>query len=132
MISDQRHDAQERVISLLRQGIPWREATREAAVTMSRRTAYRFLRCVRTEGEDAALRERRHGHAYKVCGPVREWLALYCRAAPALSGTHIQAALRERFGLTVSVSQINRVRAALGLSRPAQGAGGKWGRRPAA
>jgi len=31
MISDQRHDAQERVISLLRQGIPWREATREEA-----------------------------------------------------------------------------------------------------
>jgi len=132
MVGDQRHDAQERLIDTLRQGLPWREATREAAVTMSRRTAYRFLRRVRMEGEAAAVQERRHGHAYKVCGPIREWLALYCRAAPSHSGTQIQAALRERFGLTVSVSQINRVRATLGLSRPAQGAGGKWGRRPAA
>jgi transposase len=132
MVGDQRHDAQERLIATLRQGLPWHDATREAAVTMSRRTAYRLLRRVRTEGAAAAVRERRHGHAYKICGPVREWLARYCRASPSHSGSQIQAALRERFGLTLSVSQINRVRATLGLRRPAQGVGGKWGRRPAA
>jgi len=45
--------------------------------------------------------------------------------------TPIQAALRDRFGLDVSVSHINRVRAALGLSRR-RGAGGKSGGQSAA
>jgi len=39
----------------------------------------------------------------------------------------VQAALSARFGLDVSVSQINRVRAALGLGRSATGAGKKSG-----
>lgn len=129
MVDVQRQEAKARLIAHLRQGVPWREATRDATAPVSRRTAYRLLRRVRLEGEGIVGQERRHGHAHKVCGPVREWLAAYCRAAPPHSGTHIQAALQERFGLTVSVSQINRVRAALGLSRR-RGVGEKSGVQP--
>lgn len=58
MVGNQRHDAQERLIAMLRQGLPWRAVTREATVTMSRRTTYRFLRRVRMEGEATAVQER--------------------------------------------------------------------------
>jgi len=56
----------------------------------------------------------------------------YCRGAPDSTGRQIQAALRARFDLAVSISQINRGRAALGLSRRAGGAGGECGVRTAA
>jgi len=126
----QRQEAKARLIAHLRQGVPWREATRDATVPVSRRTAYRLLHRVRLEGEGIVGQERRHGRAHKVCGPVRTWLAAACRASPSPSGAQLQGALQERFGLTVSVSQINRVRAALGLSRR-RGAGGKSGVPPA-
>ena len=57
--------------------------------------------------------------------PVRDWLATFCRAAPEATGRAVQAALLEQFGLEVSVSQINRLRAALGISRQKPGAGEK-------
>ncbi len=125
----QRQEAKARLIAHLRQGVPWHEATRDATAPVSRRTAYRLLRRVRLEGEGIVRQERRHGHAHKVRGPVRAWLAAACRASPSPSGARLQGALRERFGLTVSVSQINRVRAALGLSRR-RGVGEKSGVQP--
>ncbi len=94
-----------------------------AAVPLGRSGAYRVLRAVARQGE-GALRDGRHGHPSKLRGPVRAWLEAYCRGAPTASGAAVQAALRERFGLTVSVSQINRVRTALGVSRR-RDAGGK-------
>jgi hypothetical protein len=42
------------------------------------------------------------------------------RETPCTSSPTLQAALRDRFGLQVSVSQINRVRAALGVSNPSK------------
>jgi transposase len=100
----------------MRRGQPWREAAREAELTISRATAYRLLRRRRMEGE-TALHDRRQGHPYVLRPPVRHWLQVYCRAHPTHSGRLIQAALLEQRGLTVSVSQINRVRSTLGLSR---------------
>src|SRR5260370_1183947 len=43
-------------------------------------------------------------------------LEAYCREAPQTPSSVLQALLHERFALRVSVSQINRVRAALGVS----------------
>jgi hypothetical protein len=49
-------------------------------------------------------------------GEARTFLEEYCREAPQTPSSVLQALLHERFALRVSVSQINRVRAALGVS----------------
>ena len=52
----------------------------------------------------------------KLRGEARTFLEDACREAPQTPSSTIQAALRERFELSMSISQINRVRAALGVS----------------
>ncbi len=105
-----------RMLEGMRRGQPWHEAAREAGWASSRSTAYRLLRRMRTEGEEA-LQDRRHGHPSVLREPVRHWLEAYCRAHPELPGRLIHAALCERFALTVSLRQVNRVRSTLGLGR---------------
>lgn len=112
----QRQAALAHLLEGMRRGQPWREAARDAGLTVGRATAYRLLRRRRMEGE-AALHDRRQGHPYVLRAPVRHWLQAYCRAHPTQSGRLIQAALWEQCGVTVSISQINRVRSTLGLSR---------------
>lgn len=112
------------MVALMQAGQSWQEAAEQAGVQTSRTAAYRLLQRVRTEGR-AALEDQRHGHPTKLRQPVRDWLATFCRAAPASTGRAVQEALLERFGLAVSISQINRLRAALGVRRPTPGAGEK-------
>ncbi len=61
-------------------------------------------------------KSQRHGHPSKLRGAARAFLEEQCRQAPHLSSTTLQAELHEQFGLSVSISQINRVRAMLGLN----------------
>ena len=105
-------------------GCSWHEAAMSAGVHTSRASAYRLLRRVRLEGA-VALDDHRHGHPTKVRQPVRDWLAAFCRAAPASPGRTVQAALLQRFDLQISVSQINRLRAVLGVRRQVSGVGEK-------
>jgi len=119
-----RRAAKAQMIAGMQAGQSWQEAAGQAGVQTSRTAAYRRLQRVRAEGA-AALEDQRHGHPAKVREPVRQWLAQFCRAAPEVAGRTVQAALQEQFGLAVSVSQVNRLRAALGVSRPAPGAGEK-------
>lgn len=69
----------------------------------------------------AALEDGRRGHPIKLRGEVRQWLVAFCQETPDTPSHIVQAALLERFDLLVSISQLNRVRAALGLSSRAQG-----------
>ena len=66
------------------------------------------------------MQDGRHGHPSKLRGEARTFLEDYCREAPHTPSSVIQTLLRERFDLSVSVSQINRVRAALGVSNRPQ------------
>jgi transposase len=93
-----------------------REARRYCSVQIHRTTVYRLLKRVEREGEQA-LAERRHGHPIKLRGEVLTFLLDYCQSHPAISSAEVQHLLAERFALSVSVSQLNRVRAAHGLSR---------------
>jgi len=70
---------------------------------------------VRKRGEEA-LKDGRHGHPGKLRGEARTFLEDACREAPRTPSSVIQALLRERLDVSVSISQINRVRAALGVS----------------
>lgn len=131
MDKEQRRAAKERLIASMLRGRPWHGAAADAGLETSRSTAYRWARMARAPG--AAMRaDGRHGHASKLREPVRAWLVTHCRGAPFVTSQAVQVALVARFGLTVSVRQINYVRAALGVSRvprrrTGQGAGGKWG-----
>ena len=124
MNREERHRARLRLVSGMARGEPWREAAERAGCPTSRSTAYRLLRAVRAEGK-GALAERRHGHASKVRQPVKDWLVTHCQAHPGTPSSALRAELRARFGLAVSISQLNRVRATLGIGNRPQGVGGK-------
>lgn len=120
MNTTQQQEDKARLIAGMLQGQSWSEAAPVAGYPLRRSGAYRLLHEVRVRG-DAALRDGRHGHPSKIRGPIRQWLEAYCRGAPHAASPAVRAALHAQFGLTVSVSQINRVRAALGLGRSAEG-----------
>lgn len=122
-----RHAAKTQMVALMQAGQSWQEAAGQAGVQTSRTAAYQLLQRVRTEGT-AALEDQRHGHPTKLRQSVRDWLVMFCRAAPACTGRAVQTALLVRFGLVVSISQINRLRAALGVRRQGAGAGEKSAR----
>ncbi len=124
MGQEQRRAAKLRVIGGMQRGVAWREAAKAADAYLSRATAFRALRIVRSQGEEA-LEDRRHGRPHKLTAPVHEWLAEYCRGAPGTSSRMVRAQIEELFGTTVNISQINRARAALGVSSNSRGSGGK-------
>jgi transposase len=91
---------------------------REATVRSSC-TGQRSIGCacrVQSEGEQA-LTDGRHGHPVKLRGEVLAFVVERCQTNPCISSSTMQRALQERFALAVSVSQLNRVRASLGLTR---------------
>jgi transposase len=85
---------------------------------MHRSTIYRLLKRVEREGEQA-LTEQRHGHPVKLRGEVLTFVLDYCQPHASAASREVQRLVAERFGLSVSISQFNRVRAAHGLSRQA-------------
>ena len=113
--------ARVQVVEAMENGLPWHEAAKRAGLQISQSTAYRLRQRMRKAGEQA-LREGRHGHPAKLRDEVRKFLVETCRQAPHTPSHEIQTQLAERFSLTVSVSQINRVRATLGVSNLPQSA----------
>jgi len=83
---------------------------------MHRTTVYRLLKRVEREGEHAFL-QRRHGYPVKLHREVLACVLDYCQTHASAASREVQNLVAERFGITVSVSQLNRVRAAHGLSR---------------
>lgn len=109
------------VVESMEQGLPWHEAAKLTGLQISQATAYRLRQRLRQGGKQA-LREGRHGHPVKLRGEARQWLEETCRQVPHTPSHEIKAQLAERFALSISVSQINRVRATLGVSNPPQSA----------
>lgn len=68
------------------------------------------------EGEHAFV-EKRHGHPVKLRGEVLTCVLDYCQNHASAASHEVQRLVAECFGITVSVSQLNRVRATHGLSR---------------
>jgi transposase len=113
------YTARVQVVEAMEQGLPWHEAAKRAGLPISQSTAYRLRQRMRQGGEQA-LREGRHGHPVKLRGEVRKFLEQTCRQLPSPPSHEIQTQLDQRFSLHVSVSQINRTRATLGVSNPPQ------------
>jgi transposase len=112
----ERQAAKRDLVRQIEQGVSAREARENSPVPMHRATVYRLLKRVRSEGEQA-LTDGRHGHPSILRGEVLTALIEVCHATPWVSSPAVQRLLQERFSLSVSVSQLNRVRASLGLSR---------------
>jgi transposase len=112
---NQRQAERSQLIAAMLEGSTFQEVSKGSDVPLKRAMAYRLLHAVRTRGE-SALQDGRHGHPVKLRGAARTFLEEYCRQAPSTPSSVIQTLLQERFGLSISTSQINRVRAALGVS----------------
>ena len=97
------------------EGRTFRQVSASTPTPLKRAMAYRLLHAVRIKG-NIALQDGRHGHPIKLRGEARTFLEEYCRKTPQTPSSTLQMALRERFNLQMSVSQINRIRAVLGVS----------------
>src|SRR5260221_3240976 len=106
------------LVAGMQEGQSWQRAAASAGLQISQSNAYQLWKAFRQKGE-LALRDGRHGHPSKLRGEARTFLETTCREAPQTPSSAIQATLRNRFGLSVSVSQINRGRLALGVSNHA-------------
>jgi putative transposase len=115
------YTARVQVVEAMEQGLSWQEAAKHVGLEISQSTAYRLRQRMRQGGKQALL-EGRHGHPIKLRGEVRQWLEQTCQRALHTPSHVIQTQLAQRFSLQVSVSQINRVRATLGVSNPPQSA----------
>ncbi len=123
--AQQEQAAKRQMMELMQAGRPWQEAATIAGVQTSRSTAYRWFQDYRTRGE-AALQDGRRGHASKVREPVLQWLASRCCQAPQTPSSAVQKELQEHFGLVVSITHLNRLRAARGLGSQAVRGGKKF------
>src|SRR5438270_5853416 len=98
-------------------GQSWRAAAAQSQLKVSRSTAYRLRQLARDEEKaELAFLDDRHGHPYKLTEPVQAWISEFCTDHPQVASSRIRGELQSRFGVEVSVSQINRVRAKLGVS----------------
>jgi transposase len=111
-----RQAAKREIVRQFEQGVSVEDVRGRCPVPMHRTTIYRLLKRVQREGE-GAFNDGRHGHPMKLRGEIRAFLLEHCQNHPSVSSSAVQRLLAERFGLSVSVSQLNRVRATHGLSR---------------
>src|SRR5260370_41644768 len=111
--------ARVQVVEAMEQGLPWHEAAKRAGLEISQSTAYRLRQRMRKAGEQA-LREGRHGHPIKLRGEAGQWLEQTCQRAPRTPSRDIRTQLTQGFSLQVSVRQISRARATVGVSNPPQ------------
>ena len=103
-------------------GQTWQAAVAKSQLPVSRATAYRLVQLARDEDKaELAFLDRRHGHPYKLTEPARTWLVEFCTHNPQIASSRVQAELKTTFGIEVSVSQINRVRAQLGVTTQRRG-----------
>jgi transposase len=112
----QRQAAKREIVRQMKQGASTHEARVRSIVPMHRTTVYRLLKRVQREGE-SSFSDGRHGHPVKLCGEALAFLKEHCQSNPSASSSAVQRLLQERLDLCISVSQLNRVRASLGLSR---------------
>lgn len=110
--------AKQELVRQMEHGATASEARRRCPVPMHRSTVYRLLKRVECEGELTFV-ERRHGHPIKLRGEVLTFVLDYCQSHVSAASHEVQRMVAERFSLSVSISQLNRVRAAHRLSRQA-------------
>jgi transposase len=116
----QRRAAKQQLLADLQNGYSVQETQARASIPCHPATIYRLRQHLQTDPV-TALEDGRHGHPVKLRGEVRDWLVALCQEKPHTPSHIVQAVLQERFGLLISVSQLNRFRAAHGISSRRRG-----------
>ena len=116
----QRRAAKQQLLADLQNGYSVQETQSKAVIPCHAATIYRLRQRLQTNPL-TALDDGRHGHPIKLRGAVRDWLVEFCQETPHTPSHVVQATLREHFGLLVSISHLNRFRAAHGLSSRRRG-----------
>lgn len=116
----QRRAAKQQLLADLQEGFSVQEARARSVIPWHPATIYRLRKRLQVDPV-TALDDGRHGHPIKLCGEVRNWLITFCQKAPHTPSRLVQAALQERFNLPISISQLNRFRAAYGISSQRRG-----------
>jgi transposase len=106
--------AKARLVEAMDRGLAWDEAAVSAGLLISRATAYRLWLRACCEGA-TAFDDHRHGHPSKTCPLIRTWLLAQCQDTPHIPTHELQLLIQQQFGMSISVRQLNRVRAALGV-----------------
>jgi len=94
------------------------EARALVDIGVSERSIYRWLEWHREHG-DEGLKDNRHGVVWKMTDELRSWLIEAFEDNPKWSARQLQEQVQETFGIKVSISHINQMRADAGLSRRA-------------
>jgi transposase len=126
MNKEETQAAKKQMMELMQAGHRWQEAAMQAGVPTSRSTAYRWWQAYRKLGEQA-LQDGRHGHPTKARETVLAWLESTDQQEPPMSSRVVQVRLKERFDLLISITHLNRLRAAHGRVQPARREGKKSG-----
>lgn len=114
MKGDELRAARARFIEARAEGQSWKQAISSAGLPIKRAASYNLERRFREHGE-TALNDDRHGHPSKLRDEARNWLHSTCREHPEYPAHQIQQLLLLHFALSVSTSQVRRVRKAFGL-----------------
>ena len=109
------HTTKRLVIAALAAGVPWHVASQQANAPVSRATIFRWQARFATHG-DTIFQEQRHGHAWLVTQPIQDWIVAYCQAHPHTPSHVLTVLLETELACTVSITQLNRVRARLGVT----------------
>ncbi len=109
------HTTKRRVIAAMGAGLPWDAARQRATTHVSRATVFRWQARFATDGA-AVFQEQRHGHVWLVTPPIQEWIVTYCQAHPHTPSHVLKSILAAELDCTVSVTQLNRARARLGVT----------------
>jgi transposase len=116
MTPQQRREAKQEILEQIKQGTEVEQARSASRVPIHRATIYRLLKRVQNNKEGTVV-DGRHGHPIKLRGEILALMREHCQTNPCVASSAVQRLLQERFGVSVSVSQLNRVRAAYGLTR---------------
>lgn len=116
------HAARLQLIESMGAGSSWQEAVAKSNLRVSRSTAYRLVKLARQEDTAAlALQDGRQGHPSKLTEPVQKWITDVCSSTVGVPSSQVKNELKSHFGVEVSISQINRVRAKLAVSNQWRG-----------
>lgn len=110
------YEVRKAIVDAVLSGKSHDEARALVAVPVSERSIYRWLEWHREQG-DEGLQDNRHGVVWKMTDELRSWLIEAIEDAPKLSARQLREQVQETFGIKVSISHINQVRADAGLSR---------------
>jgi transposase len=116
MDKQEKHQAKQALVEGMQAGYGWQESSEQAGIQTTRATAYSWWKKYREQGE-SGLSDGRQGHVGKMREPVVHWLEMVCRQEPSISSAELQKRLKDQLGVSISITHLNRTRAAHGWTR---------------